>query len=96
MGRRGEGMGGRPSQPEPFTGTQRRTMTLRWEVLISTCNRMFLDVLPWEPKCDVLPWRPDAQKGGYIQLMTMGAIYEENESDWSQNVQLNSNNCSVT
>ena len=32
----------------------------------------------------------------HIQLMTMGAIYEENESDWSQNVQLNSNNCSVT
>ena len=27
--------------------------------------------------------------------MTMGAIYEENESDWSQNVHLNSNNCSV-
>ena len=53
-------------------------------------------MLPWEPKCEVLPWRPDGQKGGYIQLMTMGAIYEENESDWSQNVHLNSNNCSVT
>ena len=61
-----------------------------------TYLRMLLDVLPWEPKCDVLPWRPDAQKGGYIQLMTMGTICEENESDWSQNVQLNSNNCSVT
>ena len=53
-GEGGEGMGGRHSQPEPFTGTQRRTMTLRWEVLIGTCNRMLLDVLPWEPKCDVL------------------------------------------
>ena len=59
-------MGGRHSQPEPFTGTQRRTMTLRWEVLISTCNRMLLDVLPWEP--NVMYCHGD-------QMLRKGVIY---------------------